>query len=60
MSSIRSCEVAPAEGSDVRRCEDALKALDFGNRLFGVHSLLISNMNVAIVKRNRTYSTYMS
>jgi hypothetical protein len=60
VSSIRSCEVAPAEGSGVRRCEDALKALDFGNSLFGVHSVLISNMNLAIVKRTRTCRTYMS
>jgi hypothetical protein len=50
--SIRSGEVAPAEGSGVRRCEDALKALDVGNSLLGVHSVSISDMNVAIVKRS--------
>jgi hypothetical protein len=35
--SIRSCEVVPARRPLVRRCEDALKALDFGNGLLGVH-----------------------
>jgi hypothetical protein len=35
--SIRSREVAPAQRSGVRLCEDALKALDFGNSLFSVH-----------------------
>jgi hypothetical protein len=54
MSSIGSREVASAERSGVRLCEDALKALDFGNSLLGVHSVSISNMAVAIVKRNGT------
>ena len=49
VSSIRSCEVARAQGSGVRHCEDALKALDFGNSLLGVHSVSISNIRVAIV-----------
>jgi hypothetical protein len=35
--SIRSREVAAAERSGVRRCEDALQPLDFGNGLLGVH-----------------------
>jgi hypothetical protein len=47
--SIRSREVARAQGSSVRRCEDPLKALDFGNSLLGVHSVPISNMSMAIV-----------
>jgi hypothetical protein len=38
MLSIRSREVACAEWSNIRRCEDALKALDFGNSLLGVHA----------------------
>jgi hypothetical protein len=32
--SIRRREVAGAQRSGVRHCEDALKALDFGNGLF--------------------------
>jgi hypothetical protein len=36
--SIRSPEVARAQRSGVRRCEDALQVLDFGNRLLDVHS----------------------
>jgi hypothetical protein len=44
MSSIGSREVAPAERSGVQLCEDALKALDFGNSLPSVHSVSISNM----------------
>jgi hypothetical protein len=47
MSSIRSREVAPAERSGVRHCEDALKALDFGNSLLDVHSVSISNIRAA-------------
>jgi hypothetical protein len=54
MSSIRGREVAPAQRSSVRRCEDALNALDFGNGLLGVHSVSISIMAAAIVKPNRT------
>jgi hypothetical protein len=50
--SIHSREVASAQRSGVRRCEDVLKALDFGNSLLGVHSVSISNMSVAIVKRS--------
>lgn len=52
VSSIRSHEVARSQPSSVRHCEAALKALDFGNRLLGVHSVPISNMGVAIVKRS--------
>jgi hypothetical protein len=52
--SIRSREVAPAERSSVRRCEDALKELDVGNSLLGVHSVPISDIGVAIVKRSGT------
>jgi hypothetical protein len=36
---IRSRKIARAQPSGVRRCEDALKALDFGNCLLGVHSV---------------------
>ena len=52
VSSIRSREVVRAQRSFVRHCEDALKALDFGNSLLGVHSVPISNMRGAIVKRS--------
>jgi hypothetical protein len=54
VSSIRSREVARLEGSCVRLCEDALEALDFGNSLLGVHSFPISDISVAIIKRNGT------
>ena len=50
--SIRSHEVPRARRSNVRHHEDALKALDFGYNLLGVHSVPISNMGVAIVKRS--------
>jgi hypothetical protein len=50
--SIRSREVARAQGSGVRHREDALKALDVGNPLFSVHSFPISNMGTAKVKRS--------
>jgi hypothetical protein len=49
--SIRGREVARTQRSGVRRCEDALKALDFGNSLLGVHSVSISNMSGATVKQ---------
>jgi hypothetical protein len=49
---IGSREVARAQRSGVRHCEDALKALDFGNGLLGVHSVPISDVSVAIVKRS--------
>jgi hypothetical protein len=50
--SIRSREVTRVQRSGVWCCEDALKTLDFGNSLLGVHSVLISNMSMAIVKRS--------
>jgi len=50
---IRSREVAPAERSGVRHCEDSLKALDVGNGLLGVHTVPISNTDGPIVKRGR-------
>jgi hypothetical protein len=53
MSSIRSREVGRSQRSSVRNCEDAFKALDVGNGLLSVHSALLSNMGVAIVKRGR-------
>jgi hypothetical protein len=37
VSSIRSREIARAQGSGVRHREDALKTLDFGNGPFSVH-----------------------
>ena len=37
MPSIRSREITWAQWSSVRRCEDALKALDFRNSPLGVH-----------------------
>ena len=53
MSSVRSREVARSQRSGVRVRKDALKALDVGNSLLGVHSVSISNMGVAGVKRER-------
>jgi len=50
MPPVRSREVARAQRSGVRRCEDALQPFDFGNGLLGVHSVPISNMGAAIVK----------
>jgi hypothetical protein len=44
MPSIRSREVACAERPRIRRSEDTLKALDFGNGLLSVHSVSISDM----------------
>jgi hypothetical protein len=55
--SIRSREVARAQRSGVRHCEDALKALDFGNGLLGVHSVPLSNMGMVIV--NGTASAHL-
>jgi hypothetical protein len=51
VSSIRSQEVARTQRSGIRRCEDMLKALDFGNGLLGIHSVPISSMSTAKVKR---------
>jgi hypothetical protein len=48
---IRSREITQAQRTGVRHFEDSLKALDFGNGLLGVHSVSISIMGVAIVKR---------
>lgn len=53
--SIRSGEVARAQWSSIRHRQDALKALDFGNSLLGVHSVPISDMIVAFVKRDVPY-----
>jgi hypothetical protein len=52
VSPIHSRQVARAQRSRVRHCEDALKALDFGNSPLGVHSVPISNMSMVIVKRS--------
>jgi hypothetical protein len=49
---IGSREIARAQRSGVRRGEDALQPIDFSYRLLGVHSVPISNMGVAIVKRS--------
>ena len=56
--SIHSQEVARAQRSGVRYGEDALKALDFGNSLLGVHSPSISDMRMAIVKRSGTCMSF--
>ena len=48
--SIRGREVARAQRSGVRRCENALNPLDFGNSLLGVHSVPIRH-SVVIVRR---------
>jgi len=50
--SIQSRKVTGAQRSGVRRYIHALKALDFGNRLLGVHSVPISDISASVVKRN--------
>jgi hypothetical protein len=50
--SIGSRDVACAEWSNIRRFEHLLQLLDVVNDAFNVHSVPISNMRVAIVKRN--------
>jgi hypothetical protein len=52
MPPIRSREVTRAQRPLVRHCENALKALDFGNNLLSVHFVSLSSMIVAIVKRS--------
>jgi hypothetical protein len=59
VSSIRSREVARAERSGVRLCEDALKLLDFGNSLLDVHSVSISNIRYAMVKPSGICMSYL-
>jgi hypothetical protein len=50
--SIGSRDVARAEWSNVRRCEHFLQLLDVANDAFNVHSVSISSMSVAVVKRD--------
>jgi len=50
--SIRRQEIARAQRSVVRFCEDALKPFDFANSLLGIHSVSISDMGAAIVKQS--------
>src|SRR2546430_14694545 len=50
--SIRSREVTWAQRSGVRHSKNALQPLDFSNGLLGVHSVSISNMSTATVKRD--------
>jgi len=50
--SIRRREVACAEWPNIRRFEHFLYLLDVVNSAFNVHSVSISNIGVAIVKRN--------
>ena len=49
--SICRREIARAKRSGVWVCKDALKALDLGDNVLGVHSVPISNMGAAVVKR---------
>ena len=51
--SIRSREVACAEWPDIRRFEHLLYLLNLVNDAFNVNAVPISNMSVAIVKRER-------
>ncbi len=51
MSAIRSRDVAWAEWPYIRRFEHFLELLDVVNDAFNVHSVPISNMGVATVKR---------
>jgi hypothetical protein len=50
--SIGSRDVACAEWSDVRRFEHLLELLDVVNDAFNVHSVSISNISMAPVKRD--------
>jgi hypothetical protein len=50
MPSVRSREIARSQRSCVQHCEDALKALNLGYGLLGVHFVSISAMSVAVVK----------
>ena len=50
---IRSREIALAQGSSVRRCEDVLQPLDFGNPALSVHS----PTSIANQRANRTRRT---
>jgi hypothetical protein len=50
--SICSRDIACAEWSDVRRFEHFLQLLDVVNDPFNVHSVSISNISTAAVKRN--------
>jgi hypothetical protein len=47
---IGSGEVALGQRSNVRYCQDALKALNFGDSLLGIHPVSISNISTATVK----------
>jgi hypothetical protein len=49
---IRSREIARAQRSGVRHCEDALQSLDFGNGLLGVHSMSMIQQKRRGVKRS--------
>jgi hypothetical protein len=52
--SIRSREVARAEWPNIRRFEHFLQLLNLVNDAFNVHSVSISNISIAIVKRGGT------
>jgi hypothetical protein len=52
MPSVRSREIARSQRSCVQHCEDALKALNLGYGLLGVHFVSISAIGVAVVKRS--------
>ena len=54
--SIGSRDVACAQRPNVRRFEHFLKLLNLPNDAFNVHSVSISNMSVAIVKRDDYHS----
>ncbi|HTU40917.1 MAG TPA: hypothetical protein VMF10_04370 [Candidatus Aquilonibacter sp.] len=51
MPSICSGDIACAEWSNVRRFEHFLKLLDVANDALNIHSVSISNMSTATVKR---------
>ena len=55
--SIRNRDGACTQRSGFRQREAALKALDFGNGLLGVHSVPLSNMGMVIV--NGTASAHL-
>jgi hypothetical protein len=53
---IQGREVGGIQRPDIRGLEHFLELFDVVNSAFNVHSVIISNMRVALVKRNLTYS----
>jgi hypothetical protein len=56
MPSIGSRDVACAEGPNIRRFENFLQLLDVVDNAFNVHSISISNISTATVKRRSIHN----